>query len=460
MGFFKRSAAPAPMTEPPAPQDTRPATERLKDRFARAVFWTGTPLRSQVFVDADNDAPDVPNQKSKASWLEISYVPEEGYVVWRKARYDINGADQPLIAQERIKSDLPRTFWDAVDYLARYDSGQEKLGLLTPQTPPAPADKIPHFKAVAEAEGIAFDYFEDLPHPTTEEGDIISDGTFEASAYEKAKAAAQKRAGINPQAKSALSAVFIDTNSLPVFIAAPGDSQKPLSKLPELEEMHAILCELRDFVRKANREGWHRQIEEHKPNSLWDDGYKVTNARHLLWNSKINDAQEVYKKSLEKLLGKNKALGGDEKLKADFMRVFNVMALYAYLNYATSNRALQGQQKKTGYKYKRHYQDAFMTACKYTYGDDDYKRACEHVAYYLGWLGHPGLKGDSALVKRLTEDRRHRAYPREIDQVISWFEETKVALERAAANDFMPTPVAVKKGGGQKPAALPPGPQI
>lgn len=155
--------------------------QSLKDAFRHAAF--GTECWTQSYPNTA--FPD------RTEWLEAhrSSVTGAGWVILRKNLDPNHFSGRPVVEQKESARGL--TFFDAVEYLARYEASQLARGIVAIDLGEASALGDRHFIAFAKREGIVFDT-DFMPHPT-DGGRIVTPGSFAEQDYGGAIAANDRK---------------------------------------------------------------------------------------------------------------------------------------------------------------------------------------------------------------------------------------------------------------------------
>lgn len=176
--FWRRSGNGQPLLPGPGAVGS---ADKLKAAFYAATF--GRSCRTITYVSAA--MPD------RTEWMEACAVnqAEMGWSIFRKGRDSAHFNGTPVVAQKEVVKNL--TFFDAIEYLARYEATQIENGFLPAQVDESAALGLQHFMGFARREGIVFD-IGNMPHPTSN-GRIVTDGVFPETDYAGAEQAMQEK---------------------------------------------------------------------------------------------------------------------------------------------------------------------------------------------------------------------------------------------------------------------------
>lgn len=165
-GFGRAAAQQKQLPVPQAQQG-----DALKAAFARAVF--GTKCRTLSFRHPEMD-------KGRASFCKAMEMPDGTWSVFEH-KEELAANETALVRPRKLAQGL--AFFAAIEKLYEFENGQKQIGFVSCGPNP---EKIPHFQAFAEREGIIFD-INDKPHPT-HEGEVVTEGVFTQEALDRARA--------------------------------------------------------------------------------------------------------------------------------------------------------------------------------------------------------------------------------------------------------------------------------
>lgn len=194
------------------PASLSTSVDSLKDAFRTAAF--GQDFRTQTY--GSTALPDC------TEWLgaHFSSLPNKGWVVLRKTRNAAHYSAGDVVDQKEAAHGL--TFFDAIEYLARYEASQTARGFVPVIENQVEALGFQHFMAFGRREGLAFDV-DGMPHPT-DHGRIVTSGVFPEKSYNEVQAATEKK--------------MASFRSSPVALLDPAQFRE---KLKDMEgHMHAL----------------------------------------------------------------------------------------------------------------------------------------------------------------------------------------------------------------------------